>query len=476
MVEIKPPEPTAEEIAAREEAAKAAAAAQKGKKGAAPVEVIEEKEPEVTYEEAPPSFLDLIFKDEDVGEATKGPCSTVTLKNGLIVRHMPNGDVVQIKDQSLTDPTAKTEIDRVYVKGGVIIRHFHNLDCEVLCPNGDYAFFERANLKWTITNDKGFKREYQDGKSKDLPKINCLVQTDKESGIVTKVREDNVVMIKYEDGHLYCQHADGTRIFSQENGNQIRIEKEGFAPVMYQFTEKGESLAEWLETDELRSTDRVETLVFLPDKCTVKTIKFFKSSEETDRHVFKHIYQRDDYSCFMIDSDGDFRVISTEARVAINEDQEKERLGHDVEYLKQMYQPEGKYNPGVYYGRICDEPSKVHITCKDSESPFIYRLDGNLKLHKLTDPEFEPNSDWAPTDQRQDFELERDIEYIGQGRNPYSRSYIFPRMFIVNPSGDAMELLSQDQIDQILKFNQTKEESLTTSRIEYIDNTQMNSI
>ena len=48
MVEIKPPEPTPEEIAAREEAAKAAAAAAaKGKKGAAQAEVVEEKEPEI---------------------------------------------------------------------------------------------------------------------------------------------------------------------------------------------------------------------------------------------------------------------------------------------------------------------------------------------------------------------------------------------------------------------------------------------
>ena len=49
-------------------------------------------------------------------------------------------------------------------------------------------------------------------------------------------------------------------------------------------------------------------------------------------------------------------------------------------------------------------------------------------------------------------------------------------MFIISPNGEGLELLSQDQIDQIVKFNQYKGDSLTTSRVEYVENTQMNSI
>lgn len=335
LIEVKPAEPTPEEIAAKEEAAKAAAAAAKGKKGAVATDtVVEEKAPEITYEEMPPTFLDKLFTERETGSVTKGPCSTVTMKNGLIVRHMPNGDIVQIRDTSLENQKPHTEIDRVYLEGGVIIRHFHNLDCEVLWPNGEFAKFERESLKWTVTNDKGFRREYVNGVAKDLPKINCLIQTDPDTQVETKVREDNVVLIKYSDGNLYCQHADGTQIFSQDDGHQTRIEKDGFAPIMYQSTEKGEDLEEWLETDELKSLDGMMTLAFLPDGCVVKSIKFYKSSEETDREVIKHIYQRQDYSCFMIDQDGDFRVISTDARVAINDEDERARLGTDTDYLK----------------------------------------------------------------------------------------------------------------------------------------------
>ena len=48
------------------------------------------------------------------------------------------------------------------------------MDCELLYPNGEYAYFNRHDHKWTITNEKGFIREYKNGKSKDIGKINCL--------------------------------------------------------------------------------------------------------------------------------------------------------------------------------------------------------------------------------------------------------------------------------------------------------------
>ena len=41
----------------------------------------------------------------------------------------------------------------------------------------------------------------------------------------------------------------------------------------------------------------------------------------------KHIYQRSDYSCFIIDSDGDFKIISTNVRSAINDEDERAKLG-----------------------------------------------------------------------------------------------------------------------------------------------------
>lgn len=70
MIRIDPPKPTAEEIAAREEAikqAQAAAAKNKGKPGAPVVAPVEEfKEPEPTWEPEPFDFLDTLFHDEEL--------------------------------------------------------------------------------------------------------------------------------------------------------------------------------------------------------------------------------------------------------------------------------------------------------------------------------------------------------------------------------------------------------------------------
>lgn len=365
----------------------------------------------------------------------------------------------------------------MHLRGGIVVRHFHNDDCEVLYPNGEHAYFDRKERTWTVTNDKGFRREYKDGQSRDLPKINCLNQTDAKTGVVTKVRADKVVLIRYEDGNLYCQHADGTQIFSQDDGQQTRVEKDGFAPVMYQGTEPGEDEEDWMDTGELKSRDGMKTLVFLPDGCVVESIKFYKSEAEKDREVLKHIYQRADYSCFMIDSDGDFRVISTNTRAAINDDDERARLGADTDYLKQMYQPNGVHTPGVFQGHISDRADEVHLATRDSERPFLYRINGQSKLEKRAYAGFEENDDWRPVDQSKGaFDGEPDIEPVGTHRNPFSRSFLYPRMFIINPNGEGLELLTQDQIDQVVKHSQHRGDTLTTSRVEYVDNTQMNSI
>lgn len=71
IVEIKPPEPTPEEIAQKEEERKALIAQlekeakKKGQKG--PIEIPEEKPPEPVFKEMEPNFLDSLFDDEELG-------------------------------------------------------------------------------------------------------------------------------------------------------------------------------------------------------------------------------------------------------------------------------------------------------------------------------------------------------------------------------------------------------------------------
>jgi len=40
------------------------------------------------------------------------------------------------------------------------------------------------------------------------------------------------------------------------------------------------------------------------------------------------------------------------------------------------------------------------------------------------------------------FDPERDIELIAMGKNPFTKHFIYPRIFIMNPAGDGVELLT----------------------------------
>ncbi len=112
------------------------------------------------------------------------------------------------------------------------MRHFRNRDAEVLFPHGEIATFNKKEMMWIITNNKGKRVAKKSGLSWDLESIPCACETDAVTNATMMIREDKVVTIRFNDGSLYCQHADGTLMKTSVDGNSIRIEKEGFAPVI----------------------------------------------------------------------------------------------------------------------------------------------------------------------------------------------------------------------------------------------------
>ena len=50
-------------------------------------------------------------------------------------------------------------------------------------------------------------------------------------------REDGTVTIEYRDGSFYTQFEDGTQFRVNAEKNEIRIEKDGFAPIIKHFKE-----------------------------------------------------------------------------------------------------------------------------------------------------------------------------------------------------------------------------------------------
>ena len=85
---------------------------------------------------------------------------------------------------------------------------------------------------WIVTNNKGMRRAKKSGIQWDMEPISCAYETDAVTNAKMMVREDKVMTIRYADGSLFCQHIDGTIMKTSANGNEIRIEKEGYAPVI----------------------------------------------------------------------------------------------------------------------------------------------------------------------------------------------------------------------------------------------------
>lgn len=66
------------------------------------------------------------YNDSELGEASRGPCSTVTLKNGLMVSHLADGKIFQILEDSINGDNEEREVDRMFLPKGVVVRHFAN--------------------------------------------------------------------------------------------------------------------------------------------------------------------------------------------------------------------------------------------------------------------------------------------------------------------------------------------------------------
>jgi len=50
----------------------------------------------------------------------------VTLKNGLIVSHLANGQIFQIIEDNINGTNEEREVDRMFLPKGVVVRHFAN--------------------------------------------------------------------------------------------------------------------------------------------------------------------------------------------------------------------------------------------------------------------------------------------------------------------------------------------------------------
>lgn len=162
---------------------------------------------------------------------------TISQTNGLHIKCLPTGDIVQELTQtrmktrlSLLKPGQNgNEIKRAITLDGTVIRYFKN-KTQLLFSNGNIA--ELICGVWIITNNKGLRMTKDNkGNVKQIESIPCVSVTDPETKIRTIFREDSVKIIIFTDGSQITEHQDGTKVFISSDKSEILIESPGYAPV-----------------------------------------------------------------------------------------------------------------------------------------------------------------------------------------------------------------------------------------------------
>jgi hypothetical protein len=65
-----------------------------------------------------------------------------------------------------------------------------------------------------------------------------------------------------------------------------------------------------------------------------------------------HLFKRQDFSVVMAAAKGDIRIVSSNARSALNENGGRVTMGSDVDYLKESPAYPSRYRPCIYYANI----------------------------------------------------------------------------------------------------------------------------
>jgi len=297
--------------------------------------------------------------------------ATLTLNNGLYIQYMGNGYVSQTCFGAELGQ-GRAEVNRICTKYGAIIRQFANRDAEVLYPDGEVAHFHKDDMSWTIINNKGKRRHFKDGVSRDIEPIPCACETDPESHATMMIREDDVVTVRYADRGYFCQHKDGTQMFTSPDCTEIRIEKPGFASHKLRIVvadedaagQRGGKMGNLLKVEE-RSVDGRIVETFLPDGSMSQTFLDNVACEDGSCEPrYRHILKRADLSVVVIDSSGNISLISSNSRAALCEAGSKTKVDHsdvDKDYLAELARPYGSFVPGVYQALISSEADESRI-------------------------------------------------------------------------------------------------------------------
>lgn len=167
-----------------------------------------------------------------------GSVGTLTYNNGSLITLLPNGYVMQSKNNIQRDLAQNPEAERLddieesrIVTSKSLIRYLVNGKIEIMYANGNFSQYDPSTDLWTVTNNQGKRRckRQSDGYEYDIEPIPAAIETCAETNAKVLFKEDNVISVLYPNGTRYTVHHDGTKILTNSDQTEIVYEKIGCA-------------------------------------------------------------------------------------------------------------------------------------------------------------------------------------------------------------------------------------------------------
>ena len=117
---------------------------------------------------------------------------------------------------------ANLEKSRQYFKSGIVMKHFHSGDTELLFPSGKRALFRSEKAEWLCIDIDGSQMIIdEEGEISYNSPMKVYATHDPSSDDYVVFREDMTKTVVKKNGMSLCEHYDGTLITAwQEEGNE----------------------------------------------------------------------------------------------------------------------------------------------------------------------------------------------------------------------------------------------------------------
>lgn len=197
--------------------------------------VIFENERVADYERIAAANLDLVKPIELIFGAqadsyTHAPVTTISLPNGVILKVLPEGDLLlKAFDRHWGD-----ELARLITRKGTIISYLSNNRRQIMLANGNTLTFD-GNESWITTNNKGLRRQInlvtkEEKEIAAIPAANKIFSA-LSSYPISCYREDGVRITIFREGDRVSSFADGTQVLSSGDGSLCLIDNPGLPVV-----------------------------------------------------------------------------------------------------------------------------------------------------------------------------------------------------------------------------------------------------